>query len=304
LLEGPNEGSPSLAEAIAVWILVALVGILVALTYSRLPPAAFYNVSEGGGEGGLGRALVYLNFPVALIAIALAALAADRVGLRAFDAAALAAVVLCLVVAVPAVVDQSDLDAKPANAVPALGVLLVLALTLFAAARVGVGAPRPWTAGDAVRVVLAVAMAFAAIPWLCAEAGFYVSDIPGLGALFLGGEVVPEPGHPHIRAVHLGHHHGTDGLLFVLTAFALSRELPAMRRPRLRIALAAYLSLMLVYGLANSLEDFWLEQLVKRGTTSFKLPGMLQPDLSPEWAGILLAAAGVYALVFRPTRSA
>jgi hypothetical protein len=39
---------------------------------------------------------------------------------------AILAGVLCLVVAVPGVVDQNDLDAKATNAIPVVGVLLAL----------------------------------------------------------------------------------------------------------------------------------------------------------------------------------
>jgi hypothetical protein len=290
---------PSLTEALAVWILVALVGVAVAVTYSRLPPSEFYNVSEGGIAGGLGRALVYANFPVGLVAIAIVALVVDRLGGRRYDVAAAVAVALCLVVAVPGVVDQSDLDAKAANVVPALGVLIALALTVIAVARGGVGRPAPWSGGDWARVAIVAVLAIAAIPWVFAELGFYVSDVPVLGSIFLADEIVPEPGHPELRAVHLGHHHGTDGTLFALTALLLSRELGAMQRPLLRATLAVYLAVMLVYGLANALEDFWLEQLVKRGTTSVKIPGMLRPELSPEWAALVGAAAVVYVMFFR-----
>jgi hypothetical protein len=300
--EPASRGGPSLGGVLAVWGLVLLAAAAVAVTYSRLPPSEFYNVSEGGVDGGFGRALVYLNFPVALIAIAVVALVADRLDERKYDAAAVAAVALCLVVSAPGVVEQSDLDAKAANAVPALGVLLALLLTLVAVARRGVGASVRWTTGDWARAAVVAVLALAAIPWVFAEVGFYVSDVPALGAVFLADEIVPEPGNPDLRAVHLGHHHGTDGVLFTLTALLLSRELRAMRRPVLRAVLGAYLSLMLVYGLANALEDFWLEQVVKRDATSFKLPGMLRPELAPEWAAIVVAAVSVYALLFRPTK--
>ncbi len=64
--------------------------------------------------------------------------------------------------------------------------------------------------------------------------------------------------------------------------------------------LAFYLGLMLVYGFANALQDFWLEQLSKRGTTSFRFPSAPKPDLGPEWLGIVLATVATYALVGRP----
>ena len=47
---------------------------------------------------------------------------------------------------------------------------------------------------------------------------------------------------------------------------------------------------MLVYGLANAVQDFWLEQLVKRGTTSLRIPSMTVPEASWAWAALLLTA--------------
>lgn len=123
------------------------------------------------------------------------------------------------------------------------------------------------------------------MPWLTAELGFHVP-----GSLFLSEEIVPEPGAPEIAAVHLGHHHGMDGVLLAWTALLLSRVVPLLERPRLRRLLAPYVALMLVYGLANALQDFWLEQLVKRGTTDHAIPSMLKPALTPAWAGLVGAA--------------
>jgi hypothetical protein len=53
---------------------------LIAITYWRLPPEELYNVSEEGATAGLGRALVFLNYPVSLLAISIAWLAAGRLG--------------------------------------------------------------------------------------------------------------------------------------------------------------------------------------------------------------------------------
>ena len=58
-----------------------------------------------------------------------------------------------------------------------------------------------------------------------------------------------------------GHHHGLDGVLLALSALLLSR----MQVTRLRAVVGAYLALMLAYGLANAVQDAWLEQVVKRG---------------------------------------
>jgi hypothetical protein len=295
-----SEGErPSLAEALAVWALLGLSALAVLVTYSRLPPEELWNVSVDGIPGGLGRALVLLNFPIALVAIAIAGLAAARLDTRGGDRVAVAAVPLCLVVAIPGTVEADDLDAKLVNAVPAVGVALAIGLTAVAVARRGVGRPPASVPWDSARIGIAVVLLVLAIPWIGAELGFYLS----LGGIFEAERIVPEPGHPNLAAVHYGHHHGTDGVLLSLTALALTRELGRIGRPRLRTALTAYLSLMLVYGLANTIDDFWLEQVVKRGWSDFVFPGMLQPRPNPAWAGILLAAAGVYALLRRTTVS-
>ncbi len=285
-----NAPRPGLAEVLAVWLLFGLVAVAMWVTYSRLPAHEFYNVSGEGFTAGAGRVLVFLNFPLSLAAIALLAVVAERVRGRLAVVAALAAV-LCAVVFWPGVVEQSDLDAKPVNAIPALGILLAVVLTGVALARGGIGASRPFGGGwDAARAVTVVLLVLAALPWWLAEVGVYIGHIPGLGSLFMSDELWPEPGHPDLRAVHLGHHHGLDGILFALSALALSRVVPDLRTPFLRVALGFYVALMFVYGLANALQDFWLEQLVKRGTTSLKLPSMIVPKPSWAWAAILVTA--------------
>lgn len=285
-----NAQRPGLAEVLTVWLLFGVVAAAMWITYSRLPVEEFYNVSGEGFAAGAGRVLVFLNYPIALVAIALLAVLAERLRGRLALLAALAAV-LCAVVVWPGVVDQSDLDAKPANAIPALGVLIALVLTVVALARGGIGASRSFGGGwDVARAVLAVLLVLGSIPWLLGELGFYVGNVPGLGSLFMSDELVPEPGHPNLRAVHLGHHHGLDGTLLALTALALSRVVGGIRTPFLRGAFGFYVALMFVYGLANAVQDFWLEQLVKRGTTSLEIPSMTVPKASWAWAALLATA--------------
>jgi hypothetical protein len=242
-----------------------------------------YNVDEAGDfADGLGRMLVLLNYPIALAAIGLAALA------RGPRLLVWTAVALCAVTALPGVVDQDDLDARWINVVPALGVALALGLTVAAVRRDGarfVGRAR----GDPLRLVLAAVLLFLLLPWAAAETGFYFP-----GDFFLG-EEIPSVRDEGIAAVHLGFHHGTGGVLLALTALILSRA------PRSR-ALAAYLSVMLAYGLANAFQDAWNEQLWKRGTVDNHVPSVIRPELSLGWLAIVLAAATVYALWFRPAR--
>jgi hypothetical protein len=289
-----SQGSPGpgLAQALAVWGLFGVVALLVFVTYWRVAPDELYHVSHSGLEGGASRALVFLNFPTAPMAIAVLALVADRLRVRWM---ALVPLALCLVILAPGVVDQDDLDAKWINVLPALGVAIVLALTLWAArGRIrGDGSP----AGDRWRILVAAALAFLALPWIFAEAGFYVGDVPGLASIFRSKQVFE--GH---AAVHLGEHHGLQGLLLVVTALLLSRELPRMRPTRLRTVLTAYLALMVPYGIGNMANDGWTEQVVERGWTDWAVPDMLRPGLTWIWGVTILAAAATFLLLDHAAR--
>ena len=44
---------------------------------------------------------------------------------------------------------------------------------------------------------------------------------------------------------------------------------------------------LLVYGLGNIANDFWLEQLVKRGVTNWQVPGLTVPALTLPWLIVL-----------------
>ena len=280
-----------------MWALVGIFLAVVCITYARIPAEELYHTSVEGLRGGLGRALVVSNFPIALVALGILGFVADRADARRVDLACAAAAVLCAVVVLPGVVEQSDLDAKLVNAVPAAGVALAFVLTALTALRRGVGESGR-VRGDKVRLVLLVLIAVAAAPWIAAWLGFYLDDVPGLGFV-MAGDVVAEEGAPELRAVHLGQHHGLDGALVASASLLLSRQLGRMGRPRLRTAVAAYLALGIVYGLANLVQDFWLEQLVKRGTVDVRIPTLIQPSVSAAWLAILVAAAGVYALLLR-----
>jgi F0F1-type ATP synthase assembly protein I len=228
---------------------------------------------------------------------------ADRLEDRRATALGTAAVVLCATVAIPGVQTKNDLDAKWANLPAVLGVALAVGLTAWAAAK---GRPErvvTSAAGDVARLVAGcVALVFAA-PYIAAELGFFLDGVPLLGWIFQTGRLRPEPGGGFVHAaVHHGHHHGLDGFLLVVTALLLSRLLGGIRRARLRAPTAAYLSLMLVYGLANMANDLWTEQVVKRGWTSWEIPDVLFPSLSVAWALILGSAAVVYLACWRERR--
>jgi hypothetical protein len=271
-------------EALATWALWGLLLAAIVVTYARLEPADLYNVSREGLAGGLSRAVVELNFPISLVAIGAALVALDTLPRRAWWVG-VPTVGLCAVTAWPGVVDEDDLDARWANAVPALGGVLALALTIAAARRAGIAFARRLSL-DVVRVVIAGVALLASIPWFAAELGVFLPD-----GVFLMERVVTEPDGRELAAVHLGHHHGLDGTLIVLSALLLSR--PRLGTGALEHVTRAYVSLAIAYGAVNLAEDLWHEQVVKRGWIEWKIPSALHPILSPVWLVILGLAACV-----------
>ena len=304
----PAEQGPGLWEAVWLWIMWAVVAALVWITYARLPASDFYNVTGTGLRSGAARVLVLIGWPISLAAPALMAVAVDRLlaaplgprARRAAVATAVAAVLLCASIAWPGVITQSDLDAKPSNALAAVGVGLAVALTLAALRICGPGR-RVGRRGDPVALVLVAAIGVAALPWIFANIGVYIGDVPGLGRIFMSKTILPEPGHPHLHAVHLGNHEGLDGWLLAATALGLRRALPHMRPTRLRPVLGGYLALLLGYGVMVAANDGWNEQVVKRGWTSRNLPDVITPAATAGWAILIIAAVVLYLTAFRVT---
>ena len=211
--------------------------------------------------------------------------AADRLRRVPAVVGAVVATGLCSVVFWPGVVNQYDLDARWVNALPAAGVVLAVALSLAA------GLHRERVRLRAVPALLLLL----AIPWLAAELGFHLDGVPGLRSIFLTGKVVG------VRAaVHLGHHHGMDGVLLTFAALLLVPLARRIRTPALRLLAGLYLGLEVAYGLANTAQDAWLEQIAKRGWTTHVIPSVLHPTLSLPWLGIAVAAAVFAALILRP----
>jgi hypothetical protein len=257
----------------------------VVATYSWVEPAETYHVSHEGLAGGLSRAVTLVNFPIALVAIALVLIAMAVLPAAAWWAGG-PAIALCATI--PFFVDQDDLDARWVNAIPAVGVVVALVLTTAATRRAGAAfAPRqPW---DGWRLALALVVGVLSLPWVAAELGFHFP-----GDVFMGEELGRENDGTFIAAVHLGHHHGTDGALLVLTALLLSRV--RLERGSLRTVTVAYLGTMLAYGGVNFVQDAWNEQIVKRGWTDEGIPSALLPGLRPIWivvAGLAVVATAV-----------
>ena len=164
------------------------------------------------------------------------------------------------------------------NALCAAGVLIALLLTALALRDGSRWSPRQ--RGDSARIGVGVVALFLALPWLAAELGFFLDGVPLLGRLFQTGRYSQ---HVALPGVHHGHHHGIDGVLLLLAALLLSRAVPSLRHRALRVATGLYLALMAVYGIANAANDFWSEQVVKRGWTEWAIPNVLNPKASIAW---------------------
>ncbi len=285
---------PGQGEALAGWAVWALTTAAVVVTYAHVDPDALYNVSRDGLAGGLSRAVVHLNYPVALVAITLILVAMGALPRRAWWAG-VPAIALCAVVAWPGVVNQDDLDARWVNAAPALGVCVSLALTFLATRRAGASfAPR--LPGDAVRIVIAVVVGVLSLPWLAAALGFHLP-----GDVFTGEELYRETDGTLLASVHLGEHHGLHGALLLLTALLVSRVRPPGRR--LRGWLLAWTAGLAAYGAVNCVQDLWHEQVVKRGWVDWRIPSAIEPGLRPVWLAVLALALLAW-LLLRLERSA
>ena len=303
-MTGTSRQNRGLREVYVIWLLVGLATVAVLETYWRLPAAELWKVSGTGVSGGLSRAFVFLSFSPALIAIAVLAIVVDRLDDRTATLLGVTALVLCATVAIPGVQTPGDLDAKWSNLPAVIGVLIAFGLTVWARVRGRREPVRTTPAGDLARLATgAVALVFAA-PYVAAELGFYLDGVPLLGWVFQTSRLRPEaPGSSSIHAaVHHGHHHALDGFLLTVTALLLSRLLGGIRRRRMRTAAAAYLSLMLVYGLTNMANDLWSEQVVKRDWTTWEIPDVLSPKASPAWAAMLACAVVVYYACWRERR--
>jgi len=286
--QGPSQG-----EALASWALWGLISAVVLVTYSRLDPAETYHVSREGLVGGLSRSVTLVNFPIALVAIALVLVAVAALPPLAWWAAG-PSILLCATI--PWFVDQGNLDAHWGNAVPVLGVLIAGGLTVAATRRAGasVAPRRPW---DVARLVVAAMLLVVSLPWITADLGFHFpSD------LFMGEELGRENDGTVIAAVHLGHHHGLDGALLVVTALLLSRV--SIEGRVLRIVLFSYLGAMFAYGAVNCVQDAWNEQFVKRGWTDSSIPSAILPSAKPIWLVVVtLAVVAVFVLLREEKRT-
>lgn len=298
---------PGLAEGLVVLGLYGLWTIFVLITYSRVPAYKMYHVSQSGLHGGLSRALVFLGYPTALAAVAVLAVALDRIlasgkHRRIAIGLALVAFGLAATILVPGVINEADLDAKASNALAAGGVVLIAAIAIWAARTAGPRGMAPRRAGDRVRLLLFGVLLAVALPWVFAEMGIFLGDIPPFGHIYESEQIWTSPQGETLPAVHLGHHHGMGGMLIVVSALLLSRELPRMRATALRTTLAVYLSLAIAYGIGNIVNDAWYEQLVKRGWTDWAVPSVIRPGFTWMWGLVVVTGVAIFFTALHPGR--
>lgn len=112
--------------------------------------------------------------------------------------------------------------------------------------------------------------------------GIFVMERPFTA---VGGAVEP--------AVHLGHHHGLDAALFMISAMLLSRVI--LRAGKRATAARWYISLLFAYGLVNLVEGAWNEQLLTHGWVHWTMPSAQNPGLTVMWL-IIIALTAVTAL--------
>jgi len=262
----------------AIWLMVGVTVVATVITYTRLPPELTYDFTKSGLVGGLSRSVTYLGFPVSLIA--LGALATRG---RA-DPPGLIAAVLCLT-ALPFA--SSDLVAHAYDLPAVAGVVLAARLTTR-----GPDTRPPELSG--VRIAVLVVLALLALPWLIAMWGLYAQDLPLLGDVIRARQ--PTPGDPLHVSVHLGLHEGLYGAQLAAAAVLATLRV----RPR---AVSLLWSLLFVYGIGVALEDGWHEQIVKRGITATRLPGVLHPSIGLPWLVLVACAVLVHVGWFGRTRA-
>ena len=139
----------------------------------------------------------------------------------------------------------------------------------------------------------------AGIPWILANAGFYAGDIPGLRSIFMSKQILPEPGHPTLHAVHLGNHEGIDGILLAATALGCGACCRRCGPLDCAASSASTSRCSSPTGSLVALNDGWNEQIVKRGWTDVGTPQVLNPGPTPSTALLIALTVVLYLTAFR-----
>jgi len=105
------------------------------------------------------------------------------------------------------------------------------------------------------------------LPWILATTGIFVSDIPLIGNLFMGKQ--DYKGYP---SVHLGSHHGYTGFVIFSLMILVFTTAKYLYDKRLKIIAGIGASFLFVWGFYNMFQDFFTEQIVKRGLAESGFP--------------------------------
>ena len=287
---------------LALWALYGAEAIAVFVTHARLSAAGEPEAGRFDPIRGARQDLILMRHPVLPSVAAFVPIALSRLPPRqVVPSLALGAVAGGIGgLAVWRGAARLRVPIKRVDAFAEAGVAAALAVTVRSARVAGIGPVDRWIEGDAARLAVAAGLVGVGLPWITADLGVYVEDVPVVGAPFLSRERLPQGSSE--PAVHLGHHHGNDGVLLALTALTLSRTLVRLRPASVREGLSLYLAGLFVYGVARAAEDAWNEQVVKRGWTSLKLPLVVEqgrPVQPRYWGGMLAAATLLHRRWFR-----
>ncbi len=114
-----------------------------------------------------------------------------------------------------------------------------------------------------LRLISIALILFFSLPWIFALVGIYISDIPGLGLIFLGKQ--PSDGLP---SVHLGTHHGLWACQFAIIAIILTILLDSpyyLKNKLSRSIIVGMIVFLAGFAIINGLEDGLNEQVWNRG---------------------------------------
>ena len=126
------------------------------------------------------------------------------------------------------------------------------------------------------------------LPWIFAEIGFYISDVPLLGGSSSPRRCALTGREPSLRAVHRGRHHGMDGVLLAMLGAPPSPRPPGAALQAATVAsrpTSPSCSLWASECLPGLLDGAAAEAR----PTSVELPSLIRPGVSWAWAAILVA---------------
>jgi len=115
--------------------------------------------------------------------------------------------------------------------------------------------------------VIIVITLLISMPWIFANSGMFVSDVPVLGNIYLAKQDFN--GH---SSVHLGSHHGYKGFTFFLLMILVFTTVKYLYNKKTKIVAGLVCCYLLAWGFYNMFQDFFTEQIFKRGLVNFTFP--------------------------------